>query len=243
MTRTRVIGVASAKGSPGVTFVTAGLACRLAGLGLGVLAIDADAEDRTLAATLDVDPGAVGQTLARSAALGAITAEGLQASAAAVAPRLSLLEAPNVEALDGLTLMSAAREAGFQAVLVDLGHFQGRLQRQLAAACDWLLWVVLPDRLGVERADQVIARGDLKAGSPGLVINRLDSQAVKEADRALSERHQLPVMARIRDDRRAALASSVRRPPHGQRSFRRSFDALARALHPDLAGRSRSVWP
>ena len=139
--------------------------------------------------------------------------------------------------------MGAAREGGFAAVVIDLGHLPGRLQRQLAAASDWLLWVVLPDRLGLERADQVIARSELTPGSAGLVLNRQDRYAVKGADRALSERHRLPLMARLRDDRKAALTASARRPAHANRRFRGPFDDLARALHPDLAGTSTAVWP
>ena len=243
MNRCRVVAVTSAKGSAGVTFITAGLACRLADLGLESLVIDADAEDRTLAATLDVEPGEGGELLARAAALGVVTTDGLRELAAPVARRLSLLEAPSVDALDGRALVGAAREAGFAAVVIDLGHLPGRLQRQLAAASDWLLWVVLPDRLGLERADQVIARSELTPGSAGLVLNRHNRYAVKGADRALSERHRLPLMARLRDDRRAALATSAKRPPHSQRGFHGPFDNLARALHPDLAGTSGAVWP
>jgi len=89
--RCRVVAVASAKGSPGVTFTTAGVACRLAELGLDVLAVDADAEDRTLAATLDVDPGDGGEALARAAALGVVTTEGLRELAAPAGKRLSLI--------------------------------------------------------------------------------------------------------------------------------------------------------
>ena len=44
MTRSRVIAVASAKGSPGCSFVALGLAGRLAEAGLETLVIDADAE-------------------------------------------------------------------------------------------------------------------------------------------------------------------------------------------------------
>jgi Mrp family chromosome partitioning ATPase len=243
VSRCRVVAVASAKGSPGVTFTTAGLACRLADLGLEVLALDADAEDRTLAATLDVDPGDGGEAIARAAALGVLTADGLRQLAAPAAKRLGLIEAPTVDALDGRGLVGAAREAGYSAVVIDLGHLPGRLQRQLAAASDWLLWVVLADRLGLERADQVISRSELTPGSAGLVLNRQDRHSVKGADRALSERHRLPLMARLTEDRKAALACSARRPPHVQRRFAAAFDGLARALHPDLAGTSSAVWP
>lgn len=241
--RTRVIGVASAKGSPGVTFLAAGLACRLASSGLDVVAVDADAEDRTLAATLDVDAGDTAGALVRTAALGVVTAEGFRALAPTVARHLALVEAPPVDALDGRALVAAARGAGFAASVLDLGHLGGRLQRQLAAACDWLLWVVMPDRLGLERADQVIRRGDLTPASAALVFNRQGRGAVAGADRVLAERLELPVMARIREDAGAARRVSARRPPHSFRAFRSGFEEVARAVHPDVTGTSRSVWP
>lgn len=242
MSRCRVVAVTSAKGSPGVTFTAVGLACRLAAHGLDVLAVDADAEDRTLAATLDVDLGEGGEALARAAALG-VAAPDLRSLAAPAGERLGLIEAPNVDSVDGRALVGAAREAGYAAVVIDAGHLHGRLQRQLIAASDWLLWVVLGDRLGLERADQLIARSDLGAASRALVFNRQDGHGVQGADRALAERHRLPVMARISSDRRAALDSCARRPPHAHRPFRAAFDELARSLHPDLVGGARSVWP
>ncbi len=242
MSRCRVVAVTSAKGSPGVTFTVAGLACRLAAHGLVVLAVDAGAEDRTLAAALDVVPGDGGVGLARAAASGVVDAD-IRGLAAPAGQRLGLIEAPSVDAVDGRALVAAARESGYAAVVIDGGHLHGRLQRQLIAASDWLLWVVLGDRLGLGRADQVVGRADLGPASGGLVFNRRDALAIKGADRALAERHRLPVMARLRSDRRAALDSSARRPPHAHRSFRAAFDELARALHPDLVGGTRAVWP
>src|SRR5439155_12027150 len=47
-----VVSLAAAKGSPGVTFLTAALACRLAEGAFDVLAVDADAEDAALAIAL-----------------------------------------------------------------------------------------------------------------------------------------------------------------------------------------------
>lgn len=243
MSRCRIIALASAKGSPGASFISAGLGGRLAALGLDVLLIDADAEDHALATMLDLAAADRPQPLNQAAALGAITPEGLRGAACSPARNLQLVEAPVSEQLDGRVLVTAAREAGFSAVVADLGHHLGRLQRQVAAASDWLVWVVAPDRLGLERADWAIRRSELASGSMGLVFNRTDRAAVPGAEKVLSDRHGLPVMARLPEDRRAALGLRRRRPAHAQRAFRGPLDELARAVHPDLSGRSRSLWP
>lgn len=244
MSRCRTVAVASAKGSPGVSFVAAALACRLAALGLESLLVDADAEDHALARTLQVDAGEGPGWLERAAALGALTPEALRAGATVVARRLCLLEAPEgAPDLDGRVLVAAGREGGYSAIVADLGHQHGPLQRQLMAAADWLLWVVTPDRLGLSRGDAALGRGDLGAGSAGLVLNREGRNALRGADRALAERRGLPVMARLPDRPEAAGALSAHRPAHSVRAFRGPIDSLARALHPDLVAGSRSVWP
>ncbi len=239
--RVRVIAVAGTRGSPGATFVAAALACRLAGLGAEVLAIDADAEGWSLAATLDVEPSG-GEALAPSAGFGVVTAESLRSLARPVTRRLGLLEVGPGDGVDGRTLAAAARDAGFGATVCDLGHHAGPLQRQLAAAADWLLWVVQPDRLGLERADSVLAGSPYAAGSAGVVLSRLGPHTLAGADRLVSERHRLPVMARLPEDRRAAARCSAARPWDRQRPFGRPLDRLARAVHPDLRG-GRGIWP
>ena len=244
MSRCRTVAVASGKGSPGVSFVASALACRLAALGVESLLVDADAEDQCLARMLRVEGEAGGGPLERAAALGALTPDGLRSAATGVSRRLWLLEARSgAPAPDGRVLVAAAREAGFGAIVADLGHQPGPLQRQLMAAADWLLWVVAPDRLGLARGDAAIGRAEMASGSAGLVVNRRGRDALAGAERALSERRGLPVMARLPERPRAAAALSHRRPAHTQRAFGGPIDGLARALHPDLAGGSRSLWP
>jgi cellulose biosynthesis protein BcsQ len=238
----RVIAVLGCKGSPGVTFVAAGLACRLAAAGVDVLAVDADAEDRSLAVHLDVtraDP----EGLARSASLGLLTGDLIRHLAAAVAPRLWLVEVRDGDGVDGRAIVTAARDGGFAAVVCDLGHQVGPLQRQVLACTDWLLWPVIPDRVGLERADRALASRAAGSSSCGLVLNRMGRTALKGADHALAERHQLPVMARFRDDASAAGRISAARPAHRTRPFRRPFDELARAVHPRVAPAVRGTWP
>lgn len=240
--RSRVVAVAGAKGSPGVSFVAAGLACRMAELGLAVLLVDADAEDLSLALLLDL---ARPEKRPAPPESGVLTPELLRTLALPVARNLELLELPAAasEPIDGRAVAGAAREAGFAAVVCDVGHHHRGLQKQLAAASDWLLWVVAPDRTGLDRADRALAAPSLRAGSAALVLNRLGVHTLRGAGPELSRRHELPVVAALREDRRSAAAASARRPWHRQRRFRAAFDDLAHSLHPDLAGRHREAWP
>ena len=222
---TGVISVAGAKGSPGVTFVAAGLARRLAEGAVHVLAIDADAEDTALGMALGLPDTDGGAALARSAGLGVITPETLRQAAAPAGRRLWLLECQAAPDLDGGGLLAAAAAAGFGTVVADLGHLPGRLQGRLAAGSSWLAWVVLPDRLGLDRADRLLAAPPLTPASAGLVFNRVGRHTLKGAERVLSERHRLPILARIPDGR-----------------ARRPLAELARAVAP-AAAPSVAAWP
>jgi len=232
------IALAAAKGSPGVTFLAAALAARLAEGAVDVLAVDADAEDAALALELGLPDSDGGAAFARSATLGVLTADLLRRVATPAGPRLWLLECQQAPDLGGGGLLAAAAAAGFGAVVADLGHLPGRLQRELAAGSDWLAWVVLPDRLGLDRADRLLAAPPLAAASAGLVFNRVGEQTLKGAEKLLSERHRLPILARVPEDRRAArrAGSQLARP------FRGPVGELARALAP-AAAPAVAAWP
>jgi hypothetical protein len=137
--------------------------------------------------------------------------------------------------LDGRELVGATREA-FPAAILDLGHCWGPLQRRMAAAADWLLWVLVPDRLGVERADRAL--GGLAVGrARGLVVNRASRWSLGGAERVLVDRHQVPLLARFPEHRRCARAVSERSAAaHRQRPFRRALEMVARTVHPDVDG-------
>lgn len=244
--RTRVVGVAGAKGSPGCTFLAVGLARCLADHGLEVLLIDADAEEPGVAAALAL-PGAAAADLAGASALG-VDADVLRDARIEAGPRLGVLEvagqgpfqAIGAMPVDGRELLAAARESQ-GAIVIDLGHAWGPLQRQLAAAADWLLWVLVPDRLGVERADRAL--GGLALGTArGLIVNHASRWSLGGAERTLVERHHVPLVARLPDHRRCAHFVSERRAAaHRQRPFRRGLRLVARTVHPDLEG--GGTWP
>lgn len=233
------ICVSGAKGSPGATFVAAALAARLAEGAVEVLAVDADAEDSALAVALGLAETDGGAAFARSASLGVVTPEVLRRVAVPAGKRLWLLECQQARDLAGSALLAAAAGAGFGGVVADLGHLPGRLQRELAASSDRLAWVVLPDRLGLDRADRLLAAPPLAAASAGLVFNQVGRRTLKGADKLLSARHRLPILARIPEDRRAARRSA---PAHGARSFRGPVAELARALAP-AAAPAVAAWP
>lgn len=222
-----VVSVSGAKGSPGVSFVAAGLARRLAEGAVDVLALDADAEDGALAVALGLAETDGGAALARSAALGVITPEVLRRAAVPAGRRLWLLECQPAPDLDAAALLAAAAAAGFGAMVADLGHLPGALQRGFAAASTWLAWVVLPDRLGLDRADRLLAAPPLRAASAGLVFNRIGRGTLKGAEPVLAERHRLPILARL---------------PEGARGARKPLAELARAVAP-AAAPAVAAWP
>lgn len=232
----RVVVLGSAKGSPGCSFLAAGLARRLAEAGLDTLLVDADAEDRGLAAALGVEAGAGERLLARAGGLGGLDADLLHRAAAPAGPGLWLVEAPAGGELDGRDLAGAGREA-FAAVVADLGHQHGPLQRQLAAAADWALWVVAPDRLGLERADRALRERPLPAASSGIVLNRVSAASLEGAGRVLSDRHRMPVVATLVE----APAAARGRAPHRARRLRGGFGRLALTVHP-AAPAVRGIW-
>ena len=231
MKRFRLLAVASAKGSPGCSFVATGLAAQLAERGIQTLLVDADAEERGIASLLDLP--AAPPAARRLGGLGVLERTAVEAAAVRVGVSLHCLDL-NGARLDGRDLAGATREA-YGAVVADLGHQFGDLQRGIAAAADWLVWVASPDRVGVERADRVLGNGDLVAKSIGLLLNRCGGHALGDAGVVLAERHQLPVLGRFREAAPAARrAVRLAQPANRAREFRRSFDELARSLHPDL---------
>ena len=222
---TRVIGVAGPKGSSGCSFVTAGLGLCLAAAGIPTLVLDADAEEAGLAAII-----------------------GCRSPGESPAPvelnrHLQLLEAvsgPSRE-VDGREIVVSARSA-FGAAVVDLGHQPGPLQKQIALAADWLLWVVTADPVGLGRADRLLSAPRLVAGSCGLVFNRESRASVRGAQAALAERHRLPLMATLRNRPGLAARGLLNWPPHRDRVLGRPFRELARTLHP-LSTATPPAWP
>jgi cellulose biosynthesis protein BcsQ len=240
--RSRLVAVASAKGSPGCTFVALGLAGRLAEAGIGTLLVDADAEDGSLSSALDLNgmegpPGRLG-------GLGLVTEAAIAGEARAVSAGLHCLDLSGPDrVVDGRQLAEVGR-GRYPAIVVDIGHSPGRLQRELVAAADWLLWVVAPDRSGFERADRALSRDALPRVSSGIVLNRLGPDRLPDAGVVLAERHRLPLLARLPENARAARDASRRcSAPHRSREFRRHFAELARCIHPDIQGGGGERWP
>ncbi|MDQ6720430.1 MAG: hypothetical protein M3003_06510 [Candidatus Dormibacteraeota bacterium] len=232
--RSRVIAIAGAKGSPGCSFLATALARCLAANNIPTLLLDGDAEGGGVAAILDLGP---------ILPVAVLDGHAMDASPVQVETLLWFAELGQSTAasFNGLEFASAAR-ARHKAVVVDLGHSVGALQRQLSAASDWLLWVVVPDRSGLERADRVLASGVLGAASAGLVFNRINRGCLDHADEVLSSRHRMPVMARINEDPRIADRLSQGRPLHRQWRLRRTLRDLTRSIHPD-AGSVAPGWP
>jgi MinD superfamily P-loop ATPase len=226
--RTRAIAVAGTKGSPGCSFLSVALARCLAAGNVTTLLLDGDAEGAGLSTLLDASPAKPVVPVDENAFV---------EHAMQIQQNLwfAELDQTTVGSFNGLDALSAAR-AGHSAVVVDLGHAAGAIQRQLSAGCDWLLWVVIPDRSGLERADRALESALLGAANVGLVINRIGPGCLDRADEVLSGRHRIPVLARINDDPQIADRLSRGLAVHRERSIRRTLSELARLVHPDVGG-------
>jgi MinD-like ATPase involved in chromosome partitioning or flagellar assembly len=240
--RTSVVAVAGAKGSPGCTFVAVGLARCLADRGVQTLLVDADGEEAGIAPALAL-PCTETPDLERAAALG-WAPEVLRDAAVDAGTKLRALDltsgGDSLPGTDGRDFVAATRQDQGLVVL-DLGHAWGRFQRQLAAAADWVVWVLMADRQGVERADRRLSSLALTGGR-GLVVNRSARWGLAGADRALVERHAIPLLARIPEHAAAARRVSERgAAAHRQRAFRPGFERIARTVHPDVEG--TGSWP
>jgi CO dehydrogenase nickel-insertion accessory protein CooC1 len=236
-----VVAVASAKGSPGCSFVAIGLAARLAEAGLPTLLVDADAEDGTLAGSLDLDGGDGSATLGGP---GPLTEAAIAAASIATRVGFQLLDLSGSDySFDGRQVAEVGR-LRYPAIVADIGHRPGRLQRELVAGADWLLWVIAPDRAGFERADRLLSAELLPRVSAGIVLNRLGPDRLSDAGAVLAERHRLPLLARLPESPRAAR-DAVHRcgSPHRAREFRRHFAELARCVHPDVMEGGGQAWP
>ena len=241
--KSRMIAVAGAKGSPGCSFIAAGLAGCMAEQGIVTLLVDADAEDGSLSALLDVSTKGGSNRLADSVRLGALDPAALRESTVQVGERMWYASLGESEAgpFDGQELADAAR-GSHDAVVVDLGHRAGPLQQQLAAVSDWLLWVVVPDRCGLDRADRAVSAGVLSAASSGLVFNRIKRGCLPGAEEALSNCHGLAIMARVREEPRVSECLADGKSAFQARAIRGPLRALARCVHPDAAPVVRT-WP
>ena len=225
----RTIAIAGAKGSPGCSFLAVALARCFAAGNLPTLLLDGDAEGGGSAALLDLPPGTPVLPIDRNA---------LDERALPIEQclRFAELDPASASSFDALESLTAAR-ARHGAVVVDLGHATGSHQQQLSAASDWLLWVVVPDRSGLVRADRALESAALGAANVGLVFNRIKPGCLDRAEEVLSGRHGLPVLARIKENRRIGYRMSQGLPVHRERSIRRTLLALARSVHPDMAVR------
>ena len=224
----RVIAIAGGKGSPGCSFLAVALARRLAAGQTSTLLLDGDAEGGGTAAALDLGP--------------ASNPDSVDEPPMQIDQNLWFAEIGQAggEAFDSFQWLTKAR-ARHQVVIVDLGHSTGATQRQLSAAADWLLWVVVPDRSGLQRADAALASNILGAASSGLVFNRIGRACLDGAEDALAGRHHLPVLARFTDERQVAERMARGLAVHRMWRLRRPLRELATAIQLD-AGTAVAAW-
>ena len=226
--KSRAVAIAGTKGSPGCSFLAVALARLLAESQIATLLVDADVEGGGLAALLD---------LGSAEAMDDGSVDAIQ-----VDRDLWFAEIGQVrqESFKGLDWMATAR-VRYRAIVLDFGHSAGPLQRQLSASADWLLWVVVPDRSGLQRADATLSSARLDAARVGLIFNRVRRGCLEGAEEALAGRHQLPVLGRLTEDRHIADRLIHGLPVHRVWSLRRPLRELAKTIHPDV-GSAASPW-
>lgn len=224
----RVVAIAGPKGSPGCSFLAVALARLLAERQVSTLLLDADEEGGGLAALLDLGP---------ADAIRDGSTDAMQVDRDLWFAELGQVSQPPFNGLDWI----GAVRGRHRAIILDFGHSAGPLQRQLSAAADSLLWVVVPDRSGLQRADATLSSGRLEAASAGLIFNRVRRGCLEGAEVALAGRHQLPVLARLTEDRHIADRLIHGLPVHRVWSLRRPLRELAKAIHAD-AGSVVSSW-
>jgi MinD-like ATPase involved in chromosome partitioning or flagellar assembly len=223
----RVIAVAGAKGSPGCSFLAMALARCLGESQVSTLLVDADAEGGGLAPLLDIAPADV-------------AGDRIDEPTIRIDQQLWFAElGQGVEdGIDGLEWTTEARRR-YDAVVVDLGHTFGTFQRQLSAGSDWLLWVVVPDRSGLQRADLALSSGILGAAKAGIVFNRVRRGCLAGAEEALSGRHHISVVGRVNEDRRIATRLMHGLPVHRLWGLKRTLRNVATSVHPGVGARTQ----
>lgn len=242
----RLVAVAGAKGSPGISTVATGLALEVAARGVETLLVDADTEDGVLSDRLECEQEPDPRPLVRASKVGALGTETVRRAALPLGPRLTLLDVsgPGGSGIHGTALVDAVAGEEWGAVVVDLGHAFGDLQVEFGQRADRVLWVVAADRLGLIRADRLLEGNPLRPQSAGVIVNRVRGRDGLSAARALAQRHDLPVLARFRSHAAAADRWGRNRGVHRAWAFAGAYRELARAVHPGLlALAQRGVWP
>jgi MinD-like ATPase involved in chromosome partitioning or flagellar assembly len=128
----------------------------------------------------------------------------------------------------------------FDLVVIDVGALDCRAAQVSALACQLLVWVVLPTKLGTDLLDRTLS-GPLASQvriRPSLVVlNRLGPAGLRDADRSLRRRYGMAVAAAISDHRRACLEAEDRAVPAALKgALASSLQRCARAVATALPG-------
>ena len=220
----RVIAVVSGKGAPGVTTLAIGLAAALANRGRRVVLVDADLRGGNVVGYLDLDPrrGILGLTFGgNGASEQARLEEELQEGPGFMV--LAGIERPEsryrVSAELPTTAVTTLR-ALFEDIVVDVGEVVGGVSPTTTDAilrlADRVLLVAGADLVALWNARSAMRH--LREGlgiaeeAVAVVLNRRDGRehyAAAEVERALG----LPVLAVVREDRRAARRAIEQQVP------------------------------
>lgn len=251
-----VVALTSGKGAPGTTTLAIALAALLSRRGRQVALVDADLRGGNVAPYLDLDPGRGLVGLRRdTAALDRVSEELQQGPGFAVlagVERAELATGLHGEAV--FTVVTALRER-FDHVVVDAGSGADRggeaTHLGVLLGARWVLLTSGADLVSVWNARLAVHALERRLPAPvairtAVVLNRREGQehyGAAEVERALG----IPVLAAVREDRRAARRAIVAAAPLSTMSagVARDLSALvSRISNADRAATSAARrWP
>lgn len=247
----RVIGVTGATGAPGRTFLSVNLAVGLAAEGMTVVLIDADPHLGAVAVQLDLAEDRSLNFLAHETTLRPVS-DDLITRHLQTAVGLNVLAGRSIVAVGEtgpetlLPEVVAHLRRRFDLVVIDVGALDCRPAQVSALACQLLVWVAVPTKLGTDLLDRTLSgslAGQVRIKPSLVVLNRLGPAGLRDADRSLRRRYGMAVAAAIPEHRRACLEAEDRAVPAALRgalasSLRRCARAVEAAL-PGSAAESR----
>ncbi|MGA7173841.1 MAG: hypothetical protein WB020_09730 [Candidatus Dormiibacterota bacterium] len=238
-----VLGITGATGAPGRTFLSINLALALSAEGMRVALVDADPHLGSVAVQLDLAEDRSLTYLAHEAALKAVD-DSLIARHLQSTRGLDVLVGRSVAGLgDGIpaTLLSEVVKLlrrRYDVVVIDSGALDCGAAQAAALLCQLLVWIVVPTKLGIDLLDRTLSgplASQVRARPSIVVLNRLESMALRDVDSALRRRYGMAVGAAIAENHRACVKAEDQSRPAAlagplSSSIRRCAQTVALAL-------------
>ncbi|HVC38517.1 MAG TPA: hypothetical protein VNH20_00900 [Candidatus Dormibacteraeota bacterium] len=242
-----------------MTFLSINLAFAMLRQGLTIALVDADPRLGAVAVQLDLAEDRSLVYLAHEAALRRVD-EQLVSAHLQTASGLDVLTGRAVAGLGDIVPAGVVGEVmnhlrrRYDVVVVDLGALDGPTAQETALLAQMLIWVAVPTKVGIDLLDRTLAgplAGAVRTRPSFVVLNRLDTLALRDVDRSLRSRYGMGVIAAIpRHTRACQRAESDAVPavfsgPLAKPLWRcaRSVAAALRSAIRDVDGDSQTAFP